>query len=144
MTCSWLPLDKYFFVFEELQINNATVRRDVWILILAGVPIAVIGIKAPLAHSLGSDEYLKYSPDVFHQITEQMLLLKEFGVCNVLGLVSTYQETVVCWFQESDAIAREKDPDLLPKDLLPGPSNMCVRIDMYRDRDIYIDKCICI
>ena len=64
----------------------------------------MIEVKIPAAPSLASPSFfeLAAATNVYHQITSYMLMLREaFGLKNVFGIVSTYEEWRICWLRNS-------------------------------------------
>ena len=79
------------------------------------MPVAVIEIKPPQPVSIATEEYRSIKCNVFHQIADQMLAVREaFGVEHVFGLVCTYAETCVCWFEDTEKFAHSNDVRLFP------------------------------
>eukprot|EP00047_Mylnosiga_fluctuans_P023720 m.144674 g.144674 ORF g.144674 m.144674 type:complete len:399 (+) comp9675_c0_seq12:1052-2248(+) len=90
--------------------------------------MAVIEVKSPRMESLVSDVYLKKDPSGFHQLAEQMLKIRDgWGLLHVLGMITTFNETVICWFPESDDNMKSRDPANFPIDSVtwaPHPGDL--------------------
>ena len=79
-------------------------RVDIWLIARGGKPIGVVEIKKP-----GSD--ILYNEYVLGQLYNYMLRLQSFfGVTNVFGIVTTYQEWRICWLSEANESAATGTP----------------------------------
>lgn len=108
----------------QQEFNLDDNRPDYWVLQLRGVPIAVIEAKPPMLGNyridIASSAYRALKPNAFYQAAEHMLNLQEcFGVCNVFGLVATYEQFCVCWFEETTAVAESQAPSSVDSSFVP-------------------------
>lgn len=82
--------------FNELSIFD--LRPDIWIVCNGGVPIGVVKVKKPG----GALE----SPYVQGQLFDYMLRLQSFfGIKNVFGILTSYDQWRICWLPLSDQAA---------------------------------------
>jgi len=123
---STLPYD---ILIEQSLIS---LRPDLWVVTSNNSPLCVIEVKIPSKKSLGDERYFleRASTNVYHQITCSMMMLRQtFGLKNVFGIVTTYEEWRICWLSDdsTDAIAIANTPQSCAQKIHPTCSLSAAR-----------------
>eukprot|EP01118_Nematostelium_gracile_P018556 TRINITY_DN8271_c0_g1_i1.p1 TRINITY_DN8271_c0_g1~~TRINITY_DN8271_c0_g1_i1.p1 ORF type:complete len:516 (-),score=92.47 TRINITY_DN8271_c0_g1_i1:98-1570(-) len=81
------------------QIGIFRAKPDIWIVFKNGIPIGVVEVKKPAVGVMSH-------PKVLGQILLYMTQLKSFyGIQDIFGIVTTYEEWRICWLPECDGAA---------------------------------------
>jgi hypothetical protein len=125
--------------FNELSIFD--LRPDIWVVCNGGVPIGVVEVKKPCEDEAPPALQNSY---VQGQIFDYMLRLQSFfGLHNVFGILSCYDQWRICWMPGSDRAAQAtslgtgaQEEEVETQTVVP-PREMCgSKVFAWNDREL--------
>lgn len=100
-------LDDILDCCEEYGLKS--IRADIWIIRKKGIPIGVVEIKRPHTDACESD--IINNEKVLGQLYDYMKRLESFfGIVNVFGILTNYEDWRICWFANKSATFEHLPP----------------------------------
>ena len=124
------------------EMNLTDQKADFWVLSLNGFPIGAVEVKKPYCstsakeiHKSKIDENKKF---FYGQLFDYLVLARSFyGLTNMLGILTNYDEWEICWLPDSDQCALSTDLNYEGNDIDPDTvDNRTLHVsEVYRRSD---------